>query len=485
MKKYTKSFLILLFVLSKAILFSQSSKIKAYLGEKQYYSPQHGNYVEFQFQFVGYTFKYEPFEDGLRGKVRLNLEVFDSDKSVYKDDYALYTPVMRDSIIDDFFEIKRVVLSPGDYQLKLRIEDLLDSTKTVQATKKISISDLSSEVKLSDIQVNENVLKSDDVNNVFYKSGVLMFPKITSFYSDEDKRLPVYFEVYNTFEHTDSVFALAQEIVDRESQVSLPAYSSISRLKQDEVIPVLKLIDISNLQTGNYELRYSVLTRNNDTLVSNSYFFDRSNDQGIVINENTVLIDPAFQKSISGDSVAFYLASLIPIAQQSEVKNIIKILKQDNDSLSRKHIQAFWFGTAGAKYYEEWLKYKNQVLYVEHLYRNNYMKGYETDRGRVYLQYGAPSMVVQRDVSSSEYPYEIWQYNKIGRFSNKRFIFYNPDLVANGYRLLHSDMVGELKNNSWQYELNKRNTNTGTVDDPNQNVLPTYGGNANDYFRQY
>ena len=96
----------------------------------------------------------------------------------------------------------------------------------------------------------------------------------------------------------------------------------------------------------------------------------------------------------------------------------------------------------------------------------------------MYLQYGAPTQVIQKDVSSNEYPYEIWQYNKIGKFSNKRFIFYNPDLVNNGYRLLHSDMIGELKNASWQLVLNKRNSVNGTIDDPNQNVQSTYGGNS-------
>ncbi len=464
---------------------AQTSKIKAYLGEKQYYDPTLGNYIEFQFQFVGYTFKYELVEEGLQGKVKIGIVINQENKKVFEDTYALNTPIMRDSIIDDFFEIKRVALQPGNYQLSLVIEDLLDSTKMVKATKKITIRDFSTEIQLSDIQINENVLKGGSPEDVFFKSGLLMFPKITTFFSEEEKQLPVYFEIYNTMQAKDSAFILLQEIIDREKEVSLMSYRAMSRVKQYEVIPILKLVDISNLLTGNYELRYSLLTRNNDTLTSSSYFFDRSNDQGQLINENTVLIDPAFQSSIHNDSVAFYLASLIPVAKQSEVKNIIKILKEGNDSISRKHIQAFWLGTAGVDYYEQWLKYKTQVLYVEKLYRNNYLKGYETDRGRVYLQYGAPSMVVQRDVSSTEYPYEIWQYNKIGRFSNKRFIFYNPDLITNGYRLLHSDMVGELKNNSWQYELNKRNTNTGTVDDPNQNVQPSYGGNANDYFRQY
>ena len=122
---------------------------------------------------------------------------------------------------------------------------------------------------------------------------------------------------------------------------------------------------------------------------------------------------------------------------------------------------------------------------VERVYSNNFQEGFETDRGRVYLQYGAPTNIIKRDNSTNEYPFEIWVYNEIGKFSNKRFIFYNPDLVNNTYRLLHSDMVGELKNPGWQRELAKRTTAGGNVQDPNGNVDDQFGGNANEYFQQY
>ena len=68
-------------------------------------------------------------------------------------------------------------------------------------------------------------------------------------------------------------------------------------------------------------------------------------------------------------------------------------------------------------------------------------------------------------------------------YSNKRFVFYNPDLVNNSYRLLHSDMVGEQQNYRWQLALNKRDNQNTNIDDPgNQN---SYGQNSNYYYRQY
>ena len=125
------------------------------------------------------------------------------------------------------------------------------------------------------------------------------------------------------------------------------------------------------------------------------------------------------------------------------------------------------------------------MLLAQKLYKTNIMKGYETDRGRVYLQYGPPSAIAIRETSPSEYPYEVWQYDKIKTFSNKRFIFYNPDLVNNNYRLLHSDMIGELKNFRWQSILTKRNSPNRDIDDPNDGNVDHYGGESQDVFKQF
>jgi GWxTD domain-containing protein len=196
-------------------------------------------------------------------------------------------------------------------------------------------------------------------------------------------------------------------------------------------------------------------------------------------------MDPAFQASISDDSVHFYLGSILPITKAAENRNIRDLLKSKDIGSIRKYLQAFWLQTAPTDAYTAWIKYKQQVLYVQGLYKTNFQQGYETDRGRVYLQYGAPSTTNVKEGSPSEYPYEVWFYNKIGKFSNRRFIFYNPDLTNNAFRLLHSDLIGEVKNPGWSQVLSRRNTVNGTVDDPNLFNQRSWGQNSNDLFRQY
>ena len=197
-------------------------------------------------------------------------------------------------------------------------------------------------------------------------------------------------------------------------------------------------------------------------------------------------MDPAFQASITDDSLAFYIQSLIPISGPAEVKNIIKLLKTKNTDSFRKYIQAFWIASSGVqKPYDAWLNYKKQVLMVQKFYASNFMDGFETDRGRVFLQYGPPNNITVRETSPSEYPYEIWVYDRIKTYSNKRFVFYNPDLVNNAYRLLHSDMIGELQNYRWQQQLSKRNSPNQNIDDPNDGNRDSWGGNSRELYEQH
>ena len=118
-----------------------------------------------------------------------------------------------------------------------------------------------------------------------------------------------------------------------------------------------------------------------------------------ILNSDNIILNPAFQESIHEDSITYYLESLIPISKHAEVKNIVSTIKTKNNDKCRKHIQAFWIKTAPAESYEAWMKYKKQVDFVEKVYGNNFQEGFETDRGRVYLQYGAPSNLVAREAS--------------------------------------------------------------------------------------
>jgi GWxTD domain-containing protein len=479
-----RNFLLLFSLILSFSSFSQGSKLKAYLDTKQFYAPETGNYIEIYLQFVGATAKFIPVTDGIQAKIAVSIEIFQGENKINSDVYILESPLSKDSVQDDFYEVRRFLLPPGNFNLKLNLVDINKEKSSVAAEVPISIEDYSKTFSISDIEIAEYAYRSDVTSN-FQKSGYHIIPWISNFYSSNLTKIPAYFEIYNADLLQDTLVGVVQKIVNTQTDTEIESFTKMTRLKNEKVIPIFKTYDIELLETGTYKLVVELVNRKMEILATQNYPFERSNEVVASFNPEQMVLDPAFQKSITDDSVSFYLASLIPIARPAEIKNIIATLKTKNTEKIRKHLQAFWVQSSPQNSYEAWMKYKIQVQFVNEIYGNNFQDGFETDRGRVYLKYGAPSSVVTKETSPSEYPYEIWTYNKIASFSNKRFIFYNPDLVNNAYRLLHSDMLGETKNLGWQQILAKRNTNNGNVDNPNQNYQQHFGGNSNDLFRQY
>ena len=467
--------------------FGQKNKLRVYFNTVQFYAPEIGNYVELHFQFDAKSLKFATSPEGIQSKIYLSIEIKDSLQKIhFRDEYALNSPLFIDSIAEDFYELRRIPLQAGKYQINLKMGDLNVKSSEIKGSQLIVVEELTKQPNLSQIEAIDFAY-ADTSNGLYQKNGYYILPKLTNYYGTGLNNLPVYFELNGFNSNTDSAYFLEQSLLNVATEEIISEYSlSTPVMEKGDVLPFLRNVNIRNLPTGEYMLKFMLTDRNKKVVSTQNYTFERGGfELTDTIRSNEVVLDPAFQKSISDDSLHYFLGSLLPIARAAENKNIRTLLKGKNASAIRKYIQAFWNNTKPGDAYEAWIRYKEQVLYVQQLYKTNYQHGYETDRGRVYLRYGTPSTVNERETSPTEYPYEIWFYNKIDNFSNKRFIFYNPDLTNNSYRLLHSDLIGEVKNQGWSQVLSKRNTNNGTVDDPNLFNQRHWGQDSNDLFRQY
>lgn len=464
--------------------FAQNKKLKAFIEYKSYYAPQTGSYVDIQFQFIAYTLNFKGEEGGLKAMVGVSTILTNNKTAdtVYINQFALESPIMRDSIVEDFFDILRIPLQPGEYTASFTLIDLFGDKQAIDGRIDVSVPTFLQTISLSDILIAE-VATPSEKPSPFQKSGYEIIPRLSNFYSETSNNLPYYVEVYNTNLISDSSFGVKQQIINTKDNTPVLGFSRLIRFNQSEVVPVLRNVDISKLYSGSYKLTLELIGKNGQALAKPSeYHFERVNELTQDITVENIILDPNFQQSITDDSLQYYLASLIPIARPAETKSILKTLKSKSPDLCRKHIQQFWIQTAGSNAYNEWIKYKKVVQLVQDNYATNFQAGFETDRGRVYLQYGPPNTITVRNMNPNEYPYEIWHYYKIKMYSNKRFVFYNTDLTNNSFRLLHSDMVGEQQNYKWQQMLSKRTQ--GAMDVDGQQGSDHYGGNSNYYYKQ-
>ena len=470
-----------IFLLAVSFYGQAQTQIKAHLDTKQFHAPSIGSYLEIYIEFAGYTVQFQPCTGGTKATVLVDIELKDSlQQSVFKDLYTLDSPVSTDSSQNNFIEILRAPVKKGTYFLHVYLADVNRPKSLIQGIIPIEVFAMNEGLAFSGVEVIDIAFQSNEESR-FVKSGYYMLPLLSNYFNQEMSKLPIYTELYGA----QGSISLQRKVVDSKTNQNFTLLQRTDTLQAAEVLPILQEIDLSDLPTGSYQLQLVATDLSNQQTKTQVYDFERNNDIETAFDFASMLLDPSFQASIHTDSIAYFFESLIPIAKPGEIRTIIDVLKAKDTTMMRKHLQAFWYQTAGSKAYEKWIQYREQVRSVEKYYANNYMEGFETDRGRVYLKYGQPNNIVVKESSPSEYPYEIWTYDKIGIFSNKRFIFYNPDLITNNHRLLHSDMVGELKNPAWQQILSRRNTVNGTVDDPNMMNVKHFGGNAADFYRQY
>jgi len=127
-----------------------------------------------------------------------------------------------------------------------------------------------------------------------------MLPRLSTFYPEQLSSLPVYFELYHTNTLKDSVCALKQTVVDVASGIELSNLTVFTKIHTDEVIPVLRNVDITEVPSGKYALTYTLLSRSMEELCNQSYLFERTNDIEVAWNPENIILNPNFQASIIG-----------------------------------------------------------------------------------------------------------------------------------------------------------------------------------------
>ncbi len=471
--------------LGMATAKAQSPEV--YLDYKRFYTPEGKGVFEVYLQFSVASLTLKANE---QQQPHASVEVLELIK---KDDqiidfrkHLIQNTQQPDSSLNDFTDQQRFVLEPGMYQLEVQVTDLLaESPKPITQTVDFDVIPQLSTPGFSDVQLLEGFRKSE-TPGVLTKSGYDMWPYVSNFFHEDIDKIAYYTELYNTLSlGEESRFVLYQYIQDETGQ-PVEGFSRFVRQNAKSVIPVLGSFDIRKLPSGKYNLVFELRNAQNEEVARTAQAFQRFNLPEAISPDDFLKLDitATFVDKIDNrDTLVEYVACLRPIAGESEIALIDKLVRSGEILESKRFFFAFWKSRNPAKPEEAWLTYKRAVDNVNKMFSTRVRKGYETDRGAIFLRYGAPDSVTDRPNEPSSYPYQIWHYYKIGRFNNKRFVFYLPDLISNDYIVLHSDMPGEIRNPRWSYVLNSRNNPNQSVDEPGRGEFDHYGSQREEFFR--
>lgn len=472
-----------------AIISSANSKgLQAYLTHSTFFSPKDGPYIETYLSVVGKTVR---FIMNTNNKFQATVEI----TMVFKQNEIvkgfkkidLKSPEIDDTNKIDFtfMDQQRFQLPNGDYNMEIQILDK-NKPKAVpfKTSESVSINFPTGKINVSGIQLVESY-KPSVSSNAISKNGYDLVPFTINFYPETINNLTFYAEVYNTDSlfKPDEKFLVNYYIESYETNKIISDYFKFKKETPKNVIVEFNEFDISNLPSGNYNLVVEVKDKDNQRVAINKLYFQRSNPSvHFNIKDITTLdVSNTFAGQITNiDTLRDYIKSTYPISTQIEKIFAESNLKSSDLKTLQQYFLNFWMTRNEKEPEKAWAKYFIEVQKVNHAFKAMIRKGYETDRGRVYLQYGPPNNIAAVNSDPNSYPYEIWQYYALSNQRNKKFVFYAPDVVTNDYELIHSDAIGEVNNPSWQLVLHKR---SGSTNDPDATKgQDYYGGKANDYF---
>lgn len=450
----------LYFVFFWMLAFSARA-LDASISYASFYSPS-GNYVEVYMHFAGKSVGFQPLPDS---SLQANVDVvilFKKNGEVFKfDKYRLKSPVATSPV--DFVDSRRYALPNGDYELEVTVTDANNPENVSVYSTPLTIAFDEEKIGQSDIQLLASLRKYEGTaENPMVKNGYLFEPLATQFYDRTAQTLLFYNEIYHSDKSFDGDFLVTyaiEEVLDDDASKRIQV--GYRRCTPTAICPVLQQVDISNLPSGNYLLVVEVANRYKEVFSRKSVFFQRSNPfvkstrEEIAAKVNT--LEDEFVGKLTDEELRYSLKAIAMLVDDHDGEVLNLILKENKREAMQLYLFSFWARENPANPEIAYDDYMHVARAVDLRFNNGFGYGFETDRGYIFMKYGAPNDVVTIEDEPSAPPYEIWTYNQFPATgqNNVKFLFYNPSLAMNGYVLLHSTARGEINNPRWEVELYK------------------------------
>lgn len=457
MKKLTYLFVFSLLLISVEV---GAKNLKAYLSYYTFNTPDNQPYLETHISVLGNSVKYIKTQSNTyQGSIGLTILIKKDESIVKAEKFNLLSPEFQDTLnLKNFIDQKRFNLANGKYTMQLIIQDNNNTTNKDIVNQDFEINFPTNSINISDIIFLESYTKST-TNNQFNRNGYEMIPFVNNFLPTAVNKLSFYAEIYNTQKIApNESFLLSYYIQNAEGLNKLNSFVQQKKINSKEIIVLLNEFDINLLPSGNYYLIVEVKNRNNEIIASKSNYFQRSNKSlgGDLSTISGISYDNSFAAKYNKEQLIENIKCLAPIVNQNERDYTKSLLANKDDIQMRQYMIYFWEKRNPGESAVKWAEYEQQVKLVNEKFSTPYQKGYDTDRGIIFLKYGPPNNIRTNDFDNRAFPYEIWQYYKVKNFSNRKFVFYSPDNIKNDMVLLHSNLVGERNDPEWKFKILSR-----------------------------
>lgn len=325
-------------------------------------------------------------------------------------------------------------LKPGTYRVAMEVEDIYGDTQgTAEAP--LTVENLeSSGLASSDVLFASSVDRAESEGR-FVRNGWRVVPRTTRMF-EVGEHIRFYHELYSL--SPGSAFDVRYALLNGDGvPVSNPVDHRFKKGGESAVL--IDSLSTDGLDAGRYLFEVQALD-----LDSRSVARKRT---GVFLQ-----IGDAPEQELTEDqktSLAYY-RHIKWVAQESDLDIYEKL---ESLEAKDKFLKVFWKRldpTPDTVVNERLIEHIRRMRYADNNFSASHrQKGYDTDKGRVYVKYGAPSDREYRTAVDSVKPYEIWTYEGQGTYD---FIFRDRRGVG-VYELVHSTYPGEFYNPNWQNEI--------------------------------
>jgi GWxTD domain-containing protein len=485
-----KVFLLIISLIAMSQCMAEGKQLTAVFSYSTFALSDGSPYVETYLSFDAWNMNFvSTGKSQYRATVEIVLVVKRSDSVTYAKKYDLQSPAIDSPEKDhfNFLDVQRFSLSNGIYDLVMTVKDKASQNGPITITEKLVVNYDDKTPRLSSVQTMAKATKTTQ-QNILSRNGYDMEPYVNDFYPEQIGTLNFYYEIYNIQKEIGNQdFLNVCFIEQQENGQRYEAGVVTKRMKSAVLVPNYASIDISQLPSGNYNLVVEVRNKHNELLLFKKTPFIRSNPS---IEQPTLSAGAAtFAGQITDENLLnYYIDALYPIATEREKQYADKIVKQPG-KMEEKQTFFYNFWTTRNKLNPEsaWREYRERLDYVAAHFSYPRTEGYKTDRGRIYLQYGAPSFVRdEKNFVSNRYlgsgtnmrqnitgerptdnslgqiyylPYQLWRYNQLpGDDINRVFLFWD-EFRSGYYKLLNSNAKGEVRDPKWEQRLSQQQLN--------------------------
>lgn len=519
-----KTRMLLILIVLFAFSSTKAQGLRAEFAMTEFFSPTDGPYLETYLKLKGNSLKHVNGPEGSFGEVLITYNISKGVWEPFKDSYKIAGPTNTEGQAPlDFIDQRRIPLKPGTYNMEITIKDIHDSVAAPARINQVLIIEKQKPVRLdssntattensltpkknliespyniSDIQLVDSYTKTTN-KNILSKMGYDLVPNTNNFYPESKQELIFYAEVYcleKVLKSNSSDFLINMFVENADDGQMVPTLRKFVKRQCADVSPVLQSFPLTELPTGNYNLVVEVRDRNNKLMNRRFMYFQRQHatlttattaapTDYVTTDDSHDIYTTFVTKYQNVDDLKEYLRCLHPISTQDEIAQVNTRMNFQDRNMMWRFMYNFWKQRDPDNPEEAWLKYWKEVQKVNANYSNNLRKGYDTDRGRVYLQYGPPNTISPNYFEPNTYPYEIWHYYTLRDHlnpnqSNRKFIFANTEQGGKEFKLIHSDAKNEITNVRWNYDLHKRSTST--IDLDQEDTGKHYGGRSKEFF---